>query len=683
MLIFLISCGSLAVILTGIYFVMSNSALLSGDLVRVSKKISIEKGLDQVVSSEMERLGGDLLENMLVPTLTSYSESSYESAIESAISWGFDSDIVSAATATVSLPSLASNVSFDKSNTLSSETEYIMNPLWRHRGYKKNVSIDIDITPADSGKNFNYSRVYTLYREIPVGAIPFVSAYQFRGTELLYPVKAMSELDAAGEVLGSFYAEGFDFGGGDVTTQPSYLSQSLASVPEYIYPDLKVTWGNHGPLEVASNEVTAADSYSDGNRYFLDPNAIVLSFNGSTLSVASAPDFGTTVPSAITVSTFQGVDRVIVDMETMPVTGSYANRKWYISCTTAEAMAAGIVIDDTGAVASDVFSIATNGHIYFWCPYSDSARQPAVYATSYGALGFATDAYTGGSSMSHASAGFVYSVGAISAYAKKEVLVHDMFNRSGSLASSSPDTVNTESVSWGAVTGTLTCSTSGGGVLSSTISGDNYAAIPIPQTVQENGCITSSMQVDAPMSDELLIWGLSASSTYDTDNQLTFTIDPSASTASISEKWGAVSYATDSGGFTDTYPLEATFSYFPGDARAVILINGTIVADTFISSANAGFVPNYGFLNINPGSSGSLSVTDFKITKQEFGTSLSSLNTSASLLYFVGSIAVGDGIGSLFASGSAINVWSQSSVITAIEGLCERILVHYPHFRKP
>ena len=697
LLIFLFSVGAFAVILGGAYFIVSNSLMTGGELERQANKQRLELAADVIFRSELERGSKDFITNGSVPTIT-YTAGNYQTLLTNALNWGVKSNMLASMSGlTVTLPNTTTNPPFAKDNAISSDGTFAASPLSRFPGYHAGATVSATLTPADSSKPFSYSRTYTFYKEIPLAYFPFYAAYPFNGAEELYShaTEMVNQLGVMEGVYGFDIFSALIYGGG-VThypgwTNPSLGLEAIGIEPDYQYPGLYNSLGVDA-LELSKYYASSANAVLNRQNYSLDPNAIVVQFDGSSLSVLSAPVGGTTVPAAMTVGSFQGLNRAIIDMSTLPVTGNYAYRKWYIYCSTNDAKAAGVVIDDDSVTpAANTVSIATDGHVYYKGRSASDERTPMVIANNYGAVGFCNENY-GGSGTSATSLD-VTSYGFLSTYAKEGLIIHDIFNRNGSLASDTPDTVNTESLTWGAVTGTLDCTTANGGaVLVTNTSGS--CPIAVPTGCKETAAITITCSFGFTGADtrRAQIF-LSAGAPYSTTENLMFQLDAGTTNNFI--------YAAHTGSTTDQdvstmsvnvpsgTPVTLEMTYMPAIGRIIIknITAGTLLLDKRMSvfpSWSSSRIPGYITLALNAGASSSAAAGQFKVTKQKYGTLFHSPHTGSSeTLLFYGGLALGDQWGNLLGTDPIMTFSNSLSWGDVVAPYTERIIVNHPYYREP
>lgn len=714
LLIFMFTTGLLAILVTGLYFVVTASTLQQSATEQQAARNKVERGLEQIHKSELSRLIKDYISNLpywyedygdtglyqgnvFRQTLVSdFDSTSYRTAIASATNWAFNTGTLKEAAAgnpgslSVSMPDIDTYPPFTKTNPISANTNFRQHPLSFARGYDAVGTLSGTFTPTWSDKSFSYSRSFVGWREIPVVHIPLL-------------------LSASGS-SGISRLQSTTLTGGPVVLLKGDTSHANAAVASTVSavasaPNLPEMTSSFGCDPSSTTDPTFADLDQAGQQrqgyYQLDGSSvIVFTFNGTTIT--NAPLSSHTLPTApndaFTVGTFDQRDRAIIDLAKLPTTGSYANKKWFIFCSSTAAKVRGIVIKDngnnTGAAAS--VSIATNGHVYLW-QYKRSDKTPVMVANSFGGVGLADANYSG----TTASAPLDFSWrGGISAHAKDwGDYWYDNFGRVGTLPGSAPTYV------WHLFenAGTWSSTRTGGGTLNvNTGALTASAANTWCLLTHQNDTIYSAMYgvyitTTGFSSGKYLRWMFTNSTVYDDASaaaagarlDLNVTHNGSGTvTANVNQRTTAgvtTQYATTTASYSAGTNVWGFFYSAPTN-QAFITLNGTVILATKVTATITGLTTapllTQGVLKMDD----SITITQIKKARNPFGTHFSSPQTAVSgtdSAIFYGGVGVGTGFGSSLDSGATVNFQYQSAVGTALENFCERVLVHYPYLYKP
>lgn len=632
MLIFLFTSGLLAILVTGLYYVMSVSAVQQAAEESIATKKMVERGVEQIHKSELERLVKDYISNSLSQTLVSgFDSASYQTALATAIKWGFNTSTLKEAGAsnpgniTVTMPDTVSYPPLSKNNPVATNTAFSQHPLYFPLATDALINLQGSLTPTRTDKTFTYSRNFVAYREIPIASLPLSVAYN---------VSSLSRLGTATLSGGpvALFAGDSNHANAVVADSISSLNSSPSN-----YPNLPLLVSTYGVSpETISSYVASGTGAQLRQLYCLDLNTIILGFDGTTIAVIAAPTAGTTVPAAITASTYDGRTRAKIKLSTLPISGNYSGLKWYVHCTTNAAKASGVVIEDDGALGS--VSIATDGMLSIW---NKSGTTPTMLATSYGGVSVSNSAGYNGTTASAAISAGLYN--SISAYTKSSTL-----STTGSVAVSPYSTTVSNTLYSGALMGF-------------------YVTANVPNSGNLHLILTNTGSYVEGTNDKIdLNVSVSGGGTM---------------TANFKSLQSLITY--DSTSTTPSNPGASAiygFLYAPATNEAFITINGTLVLQKKMATP-----PSWLPSNVVMSFGGGTTVSDLSIKQNPIGTFITSPQNgqSSGTINLYGGLATGEGIASAQASGTTLNFSYKSAVGIGLENLCERILVHYPYFYTP
>jgi len=270
LVIFLFTTGLLAVLVTGLYFVVSASAVDQSFVEGQGAKKRIQEGLDQVYRSELERLSRTYITNGLQSA--DLDQAAYTAALVNATKWAFNvrtlkeaADINPGSLGFTSWPSVPL---FLKSNAIATDTGFGEHPLGFVKGATDvTATLGGNFTPTWSDKTFAYSRNFVCYREIPVCFLPFSAAYK---VENYNPLETVSYGGGPAVLLGSDLSN----------TAPLVRPSFWGNAPEQ--PLLLSTYGI-APEKIAEY-ANVAGTIASRQQYKQDAD-VILAFDGTSVSV--------------------------------------------------------------------------------------------------------------------------------------------------------------------------------------------------------------------------------------------------------------------------------------------------------------------------------------------------------------------------------------------------------------
>lgn len=665
LLIFLFTSGLLGILVTGIYFLITGSAVQQSFVETQAARRKVEKGLDEVYKSELERLVKDYISNSLSQTLVaSFTSSPYQTALASAVNWAFDTATLKEAAAgnpgslSVTMPDQVTYPVAAKANTPSSNTNFREHPLSLMPGYDAEMTLSGTFTPTWSDKPFTYSRKMVAYREIPACYIPFSAAY------------ATGNLTSKWETL-SLSGGPVALFGGDTNHANAVVANSFSALSSA--PNLPNLVSTYGVLPENICSTTNSGNAGAQQQYRRDASVRVITFNGSVVAPST---------TGFAAASVDGKTRCVITTSTAGFTTTYT--KFFINCTNAAGMQNGIVVKDitSGTGPSASCSIATNGPVMLW-QYKSSTKTPIVVATNYGIVSLADSTYTGSGTPPN-PLDFAFS-GYISSYGKPTSIFYDVFGRSGALGGSTP-TYSADSLTWTAGAGDQTCNS--GNVTATTanswvvsqigvIAGQGYVKGPL-------GCFVTTTSFGNSKNLSVIF---SSSAAWDTTvNQYELKVAMSAGgapTVSLNPISGG-SATADATSATPSYSAGTHiwgFIHSPSSNEVFITLDGALVLKKKLTVPLAS-VPNYVVWKMDSG----ITVTRFEAMTSPFGTLITSpqtriAGTDTATIY--GGMAIGQGWVSSLDSGATLNFTYKSTVADALKALCERVIVHYPYFYKP
>jgi|GEM_PF-2183866 hypothetical protein len=720
LLIFLFAVGALAIMVTGLYFLITNAVVQQSFVEQQGKVKILTEGMDMAHRSEFDYLLKDYISHGLSQTvILGFDAGHYQTALQSAELWAYpDSSVVTNA-GSVTVSSWPATFPFSKtSNTSIGYDNFLEHPLSFAQGFVPVGALSASYTPTWNNQAFTYGRTLYLYKEIPTCFLPFSAAYRIvngynSNTTFTSSYNKFLDTINVSSLCGGPAVQ-FDSA---TSSNPSAQVSSdfyLMGASPPTFNNLLSTYGMSalGPESISAYASTGT-TLQNRQMYSLDPNAIVLSFDGTYVNVLSAPVGGTTVPAAINTGTFDGKTRVIIDLTTLSISSNYQYKKWYIHCTTPTAMAAGIVImDSSGSGALAPISIATDGMLYLWTKNSASSLAPVQAATSYGVVGLADLGYNGSSATSALNWAYPF---ALSAYTKGTTWVSDTFNRIGTLGGSSGTgfTSSDSTVTgWGngSLSPSLNSSTVGGAHLSSSGAG-GWCELSLGEGVIGTypgyscggGVIGAYVTTTSFNSGNLDVIFTNTSSYVDSTSTGSERLDLNINTST-----GTVNYNTYlSSGITltayDTTTQTQTivgssintfgFFYVPATNEVFITINGALALKKKLTVIPSWF-PGYLVLKMDStvtvASNGTWPA--FVLAGSPLGTLLttpqSTYSSGTGSATFYGGVATGEGIAASLSNMSgavapscSLNFSYKSAVGQALENYSERVIVHYPYFR--
>lgn len=664
LLIFLFTSGLLGILVTGIYFLITGSAVQQSFIEAQGARRKVEKGLDEVYKSELERLVKDYISNSLSQTLVaSFTSSPYQTALASAVNWAFDTGTLKEASAgnpgslSVTMPDQVTYPVASKANTVTTNTNFREHPLSLMPGYDAEMTLSGTFTPTWNNRSFAYSRKMVAYREIPACYIPFSAAYATGNVTSKWETLSLS----GGPV--ALFA-------GDNNHANAVVADSFSTLSSA--PNLPNLVSTYGVLPENICSTTSSGNAGAQQQYRRDASVRVISFNGSTVTPAT---------TGVSLASFDGRSRCTLDISSLN-TGLYT--KYFINCLNQGGQVGGVVIKDTGAGsgASASVSIATNGPLNIW-QYKSSSKTPIVVATSYGVVNIADSTYTGSGTPPN-PLDFTFN-GHISAYSAPTSILYDVFGRTGALASSTP-TYSVNSLTWNASSsGVITCAngsvtSSGAGAYTGTqygvTAGQGFfkgpAGVFVTTTSFANG---KSMSV---------IFATTSSPGL-TEYELKAALSGGgALTTSLTAINGGVATADSGTSTTPSYSAGTHvwgFIYSAATNEVFITLDGALALKKKLTAPLTS-VPTWSIWKMDD----SITATRFEVITSPFGTLLSSPQTRISgtdTATIYGSMATGSGIASSLDSGATLNFTYKSTVADALKALCERVIVHYPYFYKP
>ncbi len=676
LVIFLFTTGLLAILVTGLYFVISVGGIQQNAVENYSAWQRVASGCDQVLSSEISRLTRNYIANGLQSADFQQGDATtpgtYTYALCTALKWAFNEGTLKEASQTVPgglefiawptfLPLLDRGNTFSTSDSIDDFGAHPLSFLpW---ATEANGGLVAEFTPTWSDRPFTYERAVVFYREVPVCFLPLSVAYTPQ-TEFF-----LRGADVAGgpEVI-------FDIAGSGSASQVRPAIGEPTSAP--YQPEMVSSYGMD-PEDISSG--TALGGTIASRQQYVQDAEVVLLFNGTAVSVEG----GGTVPSGVTVGSFDGRSRVIVDLG-----ASYSNEKYFIKCLgasdadTVNAKAAGVVLFDDGTYSSgSTFSWATDGMLNLHMTAASPFNEPIVAATSYGAVGLSDDGYNGTSATAALDFDFC---GALSAYTKKETVWEDTFARATDPSSSLLDGSAVGSVceaanaNWGAGNSGLSCN--GSGVLS----GNGYCQIPIGYQAYGGGLIGFLAEVDLSSGSTFKLRLFSGSFNPSTTASMDFSITTNGSTFTAGYQYTnaltGMTYDQTSATASDSAGGQASVLclYAPGLSEVFMIVNGEFLFKKKMTTIPS-LQPTQMLVQMTSGAQ----LDKICTYKNPLGTLLASpqaeYGTSCEVSFY-GGVAVGEGFVSSLKSDANVNFVYENAVGETLGNYCERVIVHYPYF---
>jgi len=170
LIIFLFTVGVLGIIMTGLYFVITNAVVQQSLVEAAGKKKMVEESFEQIHKSELDRLLKNYISTGLNPT-TAFDSSHYTTALDAAENWAFpNATVVSSGVGTVSA-TIPPVTPFSKNSDQPPSMDqffvtdnFLEHPLSFAPGYVPIGSLSANYTPAWSNTAFAYNRQCYCYK---------------------------------------------------------------------------------------------------------------------------------------------------------------------------------------------------------------------------------------------------------------------------------------------------------------------------------------------------------------------------------------------------------------------------------------------------------------------------------------------------------------------------------------
>jgi hypothetical protein len=138
-LIFLITVGSLAIMVSGLYFVLNNATVQQAAMVAQHERQQVEQALEMIHGKVLADAMSSYVAGGASSTL---SGATYLSTINTRTNWALDADMLKEAenanpgSLSLTMPDQVSYPAFSKGNTTSQTTSFVQHPLHRLNGYE-------------------------------------------------------------------------------------------------------------------------------------------------------------------------------------------------------------------------------------------------------------------------------------------------------------------------------------------------------------------------------------------------------------------------------------------------------------------------------------------------------------------------------------------------------------------